>query len=371
MESPLDRGHVRVSQLIVGPYLRHGSGRRHAISLAAATVLVLVALSLAVWRLYHPPVSPRFEIRMNAGNIFLNQGWYGKAEQSYHQALTLDGRNIHARWALMKARLHLNGDAEYVEEQVRRMLQETPADPHLHVLLGALVELRGEYSEAEDHYQKAIRLDHGVATAWYGLGRYFIYLQEWGAAQQALEHAVRLAPGKRCYMNRLVDVYYRQRNHEAAANVLRQLIGDDPRVFLPHYRLASILRLAGKYDDALKVLEDVARRSLDRGLASRPVNQDAWYFVEGEDTVVLHDREAKRAYETLSLSLTRQIVEEGDGGGGKHTEADGSGYLDSDALRLIGLEMDRLVRERPELANVVHEFAMSRKLLGWMSQARR
>lgn len=342
------------------------SRRQSLFPILASTVTVLIALGLSMWRLYHPPLSPRFERWMDDGYSLLSRGWYGKAEQAYLRALSLDGRNIQVQRRLEKTRLFLNDDVEYVEKQAFRWLKKTHEDPHLYILLGKVAHHRGQYSEAKHYYQQALQLDRRIATAWYGLGRIYVHLEKWHDAQRVLEQAVNIAKNQRHYLELLADVYYQQEKYEAAVNVYRRLIADDLRVFLPYYRLASNLRLLGNQAEALAILEQVAQKWNEKRLVVRLPNQNAWTFSEHGETIFLITTEAKRDYGVLSLSLTRYLL-------GKNHEADQDiestelQHVSSEVFRLFGLELDRLIHDRSKLTDLIYEFAEIHGLLPWMS----
>ena len=101
---------------------------------------------------------------------------------------------------------------------------------------------------------KCIELDDSQAVLYYELGKDYIQLKNFGAAEDALKTAVNKEPDNEWYMNALYNLYRVENDLDKALKTLRQLAEHHPS-----YRqdLVELYITTKKYNDALKLLDEL------------------------------------------------------------------------------------------------------------------
>ncbi|GGK30931.1 cytochrome c biosynthesis protein [Yeosuana aromativorans] len=101
---------------------------------------------------------------------------------------------------------------------------------------------------------KCIELDDSQAVLYYELGKDYIQLKNFGAAEDALKTAVNKDPDNEWYMNALYNLYRVENDLDKALKTLKDLAGHHPS-----YRqdLVELYITTKKYNDALKLLDEL------------------------------------------------------------------------------------------------------------------
>ncbi|MDR3618020.1 MAG: tetratricopeptide repeat protein [Paludisphaera borealis] len=177
--------------------------------------------------------SQRFNVHLDLGKVFENQGNYEAALLEYQEALAVGERS-----GIGKSRSRDEALA--------------------HRRLGNALDGLGRFSQAEVHYKKALKLDPHNVKIWNDAG-YSYYLQgRWADAEGTLQSAARLAPGDmRIKTNLGLTLAAVGRSEEALA-LLSQYSGDA----IGHANLGYLLAATGQ--------TDLARREYEQALAMRP-----------------------------------------------------------------------------------------------------
>jgi len=167
------------------------------------------------------------------------------------------------------------------------------------------------HQRAIDALLKCEKLDNSKTVVYYELGKNYIALKNFGAAEDALKKATSKEPENEWYLDQLYEVYNLQNDTDKAIKTVKQLVK-----YHPDYRqdLASLYIKAKKYKDALKILDD-----LD---AEFGVNQDRDYLrneiynLTGNDDDRIENLEervkANPGNETNYLNLIYRYSETGD-----------------------------------------------------------
>lgn len=108
------------------------------------------------------------------------------------------------------------------------------------------------YDRAVEALQKCIAIDKSPAVLYFELGKNYIKLKNFGAAEDALEEAVKKAPDNEWYLDELYGYYVSQNNLNKALKTVKQLVE-----YHPDYKedLARLYVQMEKYDEALEILE--------------------------------------------------------------------------------------------------------------------
>lgn len=141
--------------------------------------------------------------------------------------------------------------AEAIREQ-EAALAIDPANVEVHKNLISLYGRTGDAARAKQHFQTAIRLNPGLAGAWYDYGVLLFGEQNFAEAEQAFRRALAINPYHPEAHNNL-GVTYEQRGWlEDAAAEFREAIANRPDYPLARFHLGRILVNQQKYDEAIR-----------------------------------------------------------------------------------------------------------------------
>jgi predicted Zn-dependent protease len=101
---------------------------------------------------------------------------------------------------------------------------------------------------------KCIELDNSQSVLYYELGKDYIQLKDFGAAEDALKKAVDKQPDNEWYLNDLYNLYMLENDSDKAIKTLKQLVEHHP-----NYKedLVELYITTKKFNDALKLLDEL------------------------------------------------------------------------------------------------------------------
>ncbi|WP_042240040.1 tetratricopeptide repeat protein [Jejuia pallidilutea] len=110
------------------------------------------------------------------------------------------------------------------------------------------------YDKAAEALLKCIEIDKSLAVLYFELGKNYMKLKNFGAAEDALKEAVNKAPDNEWYLDELYGYYVSQNNLNKALKTVKQLVE-----YHPDYKedLATLYVQMEKYDDALEILDEL------------------------------------------------------------------------------------------------------------------
>lgn len=110
------------------------------------------------------------------------------------------------------------------------------------------------YDRAVEALQKCITIDKEPAVLYFELGKNYIKLKNFGAAEDALKTAVDKDPDNEWYLDELYGYYVSQNEWDKALKTVKQLVQ-----YHPDYKedLANLYVSMEKYDDALEILDEL------------------------------------------------------------------------------------------------------------------
>jgi len=110
------------------------------------------------------------------------------------------------------------------------------------------------YQKSVDALLKCIELDDSKSVLYYELGKNYMALKNFGAAEEAFKEAVSVDPENEWYLDQLYGVYIQQDDMRKALKTVKQLVK-----FHPDYKqdLASLYIRLEKYDDAMDILDEM------------------------------------------------------------------------------------------------------------------
>lgn len=217
------------------------------------------------------------------------------------------------RLGLLKASIYddLQGrfDPQVIDRRIDLIQEEAPDDPHAEVFRGDLHYSLNELDQAIAHYEKAIKKDARLVTAYFGLALAYDKLDQPDEALAMYERAVEESPYNQDYLNNLADQYTRQGRYEDAIRTYDKVLNLDAKYLLTYFELGNLLRLLGRLEQALWHQQEVARLLQDESLTALPKNRGAWYFRTGTEPVYLDGLAQKGCYAHYSLAATLYLLD--------------------------------------------------------------
>ena len=110
------------------------------------------------------------------------------------------------------------------------------------------------YDRSVEALLKCIELDDSEAVLYFELGKDYIYLKNFGAAEEALKKAVSKVPDNEWYSDALYGLYVQQNEPNKAIKTLKQLVDHHPEY---KEELVSLYMSTKKYNDALELLDEL------------------------------------------------------------------------------------------------------------------
>ena len=110
------------------------------------------------------------------------------------------------------------------------------------------------FDRSVDALLKCIEIDKSVPVLYFELGKNYILLKNFGAAEDALKKASSLDPENEWYLDALYGYYVSQNDYDKAIKAVKQLVK-----YHPDYKedLAALYVRTKEYNDALKILDEL------------------------------------------------------------------------------------------------------------------
>lgn len=99
-------------------------------------------------------------------------------------------------------------------------------------------------------YKRALKLDPSSAEAFFSLGEFFRFIGKWGKADEFYRYAIRLNP-KSFYKYRLASLLKDMGKFKESANLLKEVVDDEPYDPFYHFVLGEILWEVGDLEGVL------------------------------------------------------------------------------------------------------------------------
>lgn len=110
------------------------------------------------------------------------------------------------------------------------------------------------YDRSVQALLKCIELDDSQSILYYELGKNYIYLKNFGAAEDALKKAIKLEQDNEWYLYALYGLYIDQKESDKAIKTLKELVS-----YHSNYKedLVALYMSTKKYNEALKLLDEL------------------------------------------------------------------------------------------------------------------
>lgn len=184
---------------------------------------------------------------LERARALLRERRYGEAARELEEALAGPGGEPFAlRLALAQVQLILGHfqDALFHLEQAR-LLDE--ASSRLYSTFGAVLRELGRPLEAEREYRRAVDLDEGDSTAWFGLARLYYDDERFDMCEGCLQKVLQLRPGALHATTLLDEVRRRQEQTRTLIDEALEVLGAHPNYPDWHHRIAVFYSYTGDY----------------------------------------------------------------------------------------------------------------------------
>ncbi|WP_034042280.1 tetratricopeptide repeat protein [Wocania ichthyoenteri] len=110
------------------------------------------------------------------------------------------------------------------------------------------------YDRSVEVLLKCIEIDNSVSVLYFELGKNYIKLKNFGAAEDAFKDAIKKEPDNEWFLDELYGFYAEQNDYDKAIKTVKQLVK-----YHPDYKedLASLYVRTKNYNEALKILDEL------------------------------------------------------------------------------------------------------------------
>ncbi|HEX8290436.1 MAG TPA: protein kinase, partial [Pyrinomonadaceae bacterium] len=188
---------------------------------------------------------------------------YELAENAFSRALDLDPNLVEAR--ILMVFIYLSrGEKRKARAEVARLAKQSPNEPAVYFVKGALHRLDGEYDRALRAFGKLARLDPAArVVASYNRARVFMYQHRHDDALLELEQGARVEPNHPLIRTFQAVVLGRSGDTAEAVRILREVLEEHPTMDGIRPLLAQQLIKQGDTEAARAQLTDRAREAAD------------------------------------------------------------------------------------------------------------
>lgn len=181
---------------------------------------------------------------------------YDLAESAFDKALSLDPQILEARMHMIFILL-TRGKKEKARAEVERLRHEAPNDVGVHFVRSYLYRLDGKYEKALRSLDRMLRLNPAErVVVSYNRARIFMYQGRYQDAMLELDQGSQMEPDHPLIKTFRAVALYRQGNAAAAADMLREVIGNHPEIEGIRPLLAQCLSTLGDHAGARRELTE-------------------------------------------------------------------------------------------------------------------
>jgi tetratricopeptide (TPR) repeat protein len=218
---------------------------------------------------------------------------FENAEAAFNRALQNDPNIAEARM-LMVFVLLWRGHKQKAREEVARMRRDAPNEAVLYFVKGSLHRLDGEYDRALRSYDRLVHLDPAAfVVVSYNRALIFMYQGKYDDAIREMDRAASVEPNNPLLRSIRALVMFYRGEVAAAADVLREVLEQNPSLHGVRPAYAMCLSSLGQHEAALAELNEVVKRTAS-------VDPDISYAVS---SVYVLEGQLDEAFEWLNRSI--------------------------------------------------------------------
>jgi tetratricopeptide (TPR) repeat protein len=232
------------------------------------------------------------------GRLYRLNNETGRAEAEFRTAFKLQPSSEDAVTTLALL-YNEEGDSSRALE-VLQSVPEAERSPRIDSVLGYTYEQRKDHAHAIEAYRKAVDLDKDNLDAVRGLAQNLLDDNQTAAALDQYKAIAEADPQDVQTLLRISEIYRREGQFEKALDTLSKAQSIAPDSMEVEYNHAVIQESLGKYDEALKQLEELlARTDKSNGVYSTQERNNRAIFLERLGTVYRDQSNTKLAVDTF------------------------------------------------------------------------
>ncbi|MEW6570845.1 MAG: tetratricopeptide repeat protein [Nitrospirota bacterium] len=213
------------------------------------------------------------------GMVYLFKGDLGKAKELIDKLDYFDSYRIVILKAYYKV---LNNDINGALKDYRQIVEHTEGLDRVVVvtLMGDAYYRKGLWDDAIEHYEKAIALDPGFTSAYYGIGVAFMGKRDTRHAYEYFKKALDTNPDDALVLSDLADLMLIKNSKRDAFLYAEKAISKSPSFYQPYLTMANVLIVHGEEKEAEKYYRKALRHNMPVHLL--PFSKARAYFLKGD-----------------------------------------------------------------------------------------
>ncbi|XP_058187080.1 cell division cycle protein 27 homolog B-like isoform X2 [Rhododendron vialii] len=160
-------------------------------------------------------------------------------------------------WCAMGNCYSLQKDHETALKNFQRAVRLNSRFAYAHTLCGHEYVALEDFENGIKSYHSALRIDGRHYNAWYGLGMIYLRQEKFEFSEHHFRMAFQINPRSSVIMSYLGTAFHALKKNDEAFEMMEKAILADKKNPLPMYQKANILVSIEKFDEALKVLEEL------------------------------------------------------------------------------------------------------------------
>ena len=194
------------------------------------------------------------------GEVYTAKKKYSDADALFKKAVKLDPENI----PVLISRAANYSAQDKIDEAIQALtlatsINKEKPDPNIFVGLGDAYNLRGSFKAAKDYYNRAIKINPNLASAYYGLGKADFKLKKYNEALVSFNTAIsKDANFAEAYLEKGKILYFGDKIGDAA-DAFKKYSSLKPGSQEGNSYYAKTLYAQGKLDEALAMLNGVLK----------------------------------------------------------------------------------------------------------------
>lgn len=169
------------------------------------------------------------------------------------------------------------------------LLQRYPKDKQLLMWSGSWLFHQQEYERAQNKLEKAVALDPSFASAWNDLGYVYAFQSDYGRALAAMQHYVELLPNEPNPQDSYGEILRMAGRYDEAIEHYRMALRIDPNFHSSQLGIADTYSLMGQQRRARVEYFNARVLATDRLTELQDLMQSAFSYVRGRDILGADD----------------------------------------------------------------------------------
>ncbi|MEJ2684276.1 MAG: tetratricopeptide repeat protein [Candidatus Sulfobium sp.] len=204
----------------------------------------------------------------------------------------------------------LTGNVDEAIRQYDKVLPEAKGSSTdtvvLYTLLGDAYRAKGAADIAIVNYEKALSIDPGFASAYYGMGVAYMTKRDVPLAYDYFSKTLQLDPDNTLALSDMADLLLvRGSKPEDALAYARRAVTNSPFMYQPYLTMANVLTVMGREEKAAGFYDEALKHGMPGYMV--PFNKARAYFLKGDKEKASHYISELRKFRNLPENI-RSII---------------------------------------------------------------